>query len=320
MKKIFISTVPFGASGKSLEMLERSELEFTVNPTGRKLTAEEVGEFCRDCDGLIAGLENISEVLKIAPQLKIISRAGVGLDSVPLSLCQRKGITVCYTPGAMTDAVAEYTVGLMIAGSRGIVRSDLDITLGKWVKYYGKRLGRSTVGLLGYGRIAQRVEQLLRPFGCKVIHCDIVSDQESSQVGGNKVELSELFETSDIISLHLPLYSKTRNMISKVLLGKMKDGAIIINTSRGGIVDELALFDELLTGRISACLDVFEDEPYRGPLKELDNCILTAHMASCTYDCRAEIETQATEDVIRYFEGKEVLRRVPSTEILYQEF
>ena len=170
MPKIFISTVPFGeADKKPIELLDQSGFEYVINPLNRKLKPEEVGELAQDCDGLIAGTENIHLVLEKAKSLKIVSRVGIGLDSVPLLECRKKEITVCYTPDAVTMAVVELTIGLMVSLTRKVCLADRNIRSNNWNRLQGKRLEKSIIGLIGFGRTGSNIARVLSEFKPKQI-------------------------------------------------------------------------------------------------------------------------------------------------------
>ena len=328
MPKIFVSTHPFGAlNSRPLELLRQTGFEFQINSLERKLTSQEVAEMAGNCDALIAGTENISLVLENAPNIKIVSRVGIGLDSVPLKECRRRNVVVCYTPDAVTMAVAELTVGLMLNITRFVSTADRQIRTGVWQRLQGRRLGKSVIGLIGFGRIGNRVARLLAPYHpCKVLINDIKdksSELKTMHEAGICVEmvpLSRIFSESHIISLHLPLYSLTRNLIAEKQLSQMRSDAFLINTSRGGIVNEQALHEVLSEEKLGgAALDVFEEEPYIGSLARLGNVLLTPHMGSCSHDCRAQMELEATEEVIRYLQGEPLQNVVPEEEYVYQE-
>jgi len=323
-----VSTHPFGAlSSRPLELLRQTGFEFQINPLGRKLTSQEVAEMAANCDALIAGTENIALVLEKAPNIKIISRVGIGLDSVPLKECRKLNVMVCYTPDAVTMAVAELTVGLMLNITRFVCSADKQIRSGVWQRLQGRRLGKSIIGLIGFGRIGSSVARLLVPFHpSKVLVNDIKdksSELEKMHQAGLCVEMvhpSRIYQESHIISLHVPLYSMTRNLIAENQLSKMRSDAFIINTARGSIVNEQALYEALSKEKLGgAALDVFEEEPYTGTLSELDNVMLTPHMGSCSHDCRAKMELEATEEVIRFFKGERLQNEVPEEEYVYQE-
>lgn len=328
MPKIFVSTSPFGEIDSSpLKLLRETGWEFEVNPYDRKLTPEEVGEMAADCDGLIAGTENINVVMEKAKKLKIVSRVGIGLDSVPLKKCRDRGITVTYTPDAVTMAVAELTVGIMISLTRHVIYADMEIRRSNWKRKQGKRIGNSTIGIIGVGRIGTETIKLLSSFKPeKILVNDIrdISDtikhlQESTQISIKCASKKEIYRSADIVSLHVPFSPKTKNMINREILKQFRSDSYLINLARGGIVNETDLYYCLKEHQIAgAAIDCFTQEPYSGPLAELDNIILTQHMGSCSFDCRAKMEVQATEDMIRFFNKEELINEVPDEEFEYQ--
>ncbi len=328
LHKIFISTHPFGVlDSRPIELLRQAGFEFQVNPLQRKLTSLEVSEMAQNCDALIAGTENISLVLEKAPNIKIVSRVGIGLDSVPLKECRKRNVVVCYTPDAVTLAVAELTLGLMHNITRSVNTADRQMRAGEWRRIQGRRIGNSVIGLIGFGRIGKNVARLLAPFHPKKILINDIKDKfpelkamRSDGIDVEIVSLSQIYQESHIISLHVPLYEKTRNLISKNQFNQMRSDAFIINTARGGIINEQALYEVLSEEKLGgAAIDVFEEEPYEGNLSELDNILMTPHMGSCSFDCRARMELEATEDVIRFFQGKLLQNEVPEEEYFYQE-
>jgi D-3-phosphoglycerate dehydrogenase / 2-oxoglutarate reductase len=327
--RIFISTIPFGEVETSpVKLLEKSGFEYKINPLGRKLKANEVAEIAKNYDALIAGTEDTTPLIQSSRKLKIISRVGIGLDSVPLELCKTKGIKVSYTPDAVTKAVAEFTVGLIIDLTRHIAQSDRQQRAGVWQRLQGKRIGESVIGLVGYGRAGSRIAGILASFKPKQIlvndiknkQAEIVSLSEASGVEIKQVEKEIIWKHSDVISLHVPLSNKTKDMIGTEEMKIMKSTAVLLNTARGGIINEEELYASLIEKQIaSAAVDVFEKEPYLGKLTELDNILLTQHMGSCSYDCRAQMELEAVEEVIRFFNREPLLREVPDEEFQYQQ-
>lgn len=320
MPKIFISTSPFGEiDPEPIELLKATGWEFKVNPFERKLTPEEVGEMAADCDGLIAGTEDINVVLEKAEKLKIVSRVGIGLDSVPLEKCRKMGITVTYTPDAVTMAVAELTVGIMITLTRHVCSADRQIRKGLWKRRQGKRIGKSVIGIIGFGRVGTNTVRLLAPFNpAEILVNDILNKNEIIEKFRNKgvnisfTDKEKIYKSADIISLHVPLTDLTKNMINKKTLSLFNRDAYILNLARGGIVNEAELLSALENGSIAgAALDCFAEEPYNGALSERDNVILTQHMGSCSYDCRAAMEIEATRDMIRFFKGEPLVNQVP---------
>jgi D-3-phosphoglycerate dehydrogenase / 2-oxoglutarate reductase len=320
MPKIFISTSPFGEiDPEPVKLLKETGWEFEVNPLERKLTPEEVGEMAADCDGLIAGTEDINVVIKKAKKLKIVSRVGIGLDSVPLEKCRDLGIVVTYTPDAVTMAVAELTVGIMISLTRHVCFADRQVRKGLWKRRQGKRIGKSVIGIIGFGRVGTNTVRLLAPFAPDEILVNDILDKaeiiENFRLQGLNIrfaEKEEIYKNADIISLHVPLSKLTQNMINKKSLLLFNKDAYLLNLARGGIVNETDLLFVLENNLIAgAALDCFDEEPYHGPLLELESVILTQHMGSCSYDCRAAMEIEATKDMIRFFKGEPLVNQVP---------
>jgi D-3-phosphoglycerate dehydrogenase / 2-oxoglutarate reductase len=321
--KVLITTVPFASQNTlPLEMLRESGAEFVFNPIGRKLTDTELAELVPDVDILIAGTELINEkVLQKANKLKLISRVGIGLDSVNLNMAKNLGIQVCYTPDAPAPAVAELTIGVMLSLLRSIHISNAELHNKTWNRHFGRRIPDVSIGIIGVGRIGSRVIRRLTPFGSpRVLINDLQrSNQITDKLKLEWVDKETIFRECDVISLHVPLTSETKNLVGEAELRKMKKDALLINMARGGIVDEVALYQALVENRIGgAAIDVFENEPYTGPLTELPNCILTAHMGSMSTDCRVKMEIDATEDAVRYIRQQSLLRPVPASEYLIQ--
>ena len=317
--RTLITTVPFGEIDRApRELLSEAGVDFDVNPTGRRLTENELTDLVAEYDVLVAGTEPISRlVLDNAPRLKLISRVGIGLDSVDLLEARKRNVSVSYTPDAPSPAVAELTIGLMLTLLRKISISNSQLHQGVWRRYFGKRLSESVVGVIGVGRIGKRVISLLKGFNCMEI---LVNDLAPSDLGGAAaecqwVEKERIYREADIITLHVPLTGETENMIRGEHLEMMKSGALLINTARGGIINEDDLYMTMLKGHLGgAAIDVFETEPYFGPLVEVDHCVLTAHMGSMTEDCRTRMEIEATEEVVRFISGQPLQNTVPEAE------
>ena len=319
MSKVLITTVPFGDKNRyPLDLLEGNNIEYLVNPLDKKLTEDELVGLVSDFDVIIAGTELISsKVMENASNLKMISRVGIGLDSVDLLAAEKRGIRVSYTPDAPAPAVAELTVGMMLTLLRSAHVSNLQMHSGKWHRFFGRRLSEVVVGIIGVGRIGQGVLEHLKGFKNPRI---LVNDMSIKNDISNKfnVEWSskeEIYKQSDIVSLHLPLTGKTKNMIRKDQLLLMKADSIIINTSRGGIINESDLYEAMKSGHLGgAAIDVFNNEPYNGDLKNIERCLLTAHMGSMSIDCRARMEIEATEEAVRFLTGKTLKGLVPEEE------
>ena len=316
--KVFISTVPFSDQDRRpLDLLLEAGADVIINPLGRKLKEQELADLITDFDIIIAGTEPITDyVLERATNLKLIVRVGIGLDSLDLLGARRRGIQVSYTPDSPSPAVAEMTIGLMITLLRSMYISNSRIRQGEWLRYFGRRLSEIAIGIIGVGRIGGRVVQLLTAFDCShIIVNDIDPRIELPKYPGcmiEKVNKETIYREADIISLHVPLTARTRNLITKKELCMMKRDALIINTARGGIVNEQDLFEILKSGHLGgAALDVFEEEPYTGNLATIERCLLTAHMGSMAVDCRARMEMEATEETIRFIAGHPLESAVP---------
>ena len=317
--KVLITTVPFADKDRfPLDLLESSGIEYLINPLNRKLTEEELVEMVSDFDVIIAGTEPITDfVMSQAKNLRMISRVGIGLDSVDLLAAEKKGITVSYTPDAPAPAVAELTVGMMLTLLRSAHVSNTQMHHGDWFRYFGKRLSEVTIGVIGVGRIGAGILNHFKGFNIsKVLVNDILPEPVPNlNYNIEWVEKEQIYKEADIITLHLPLTNHTKNMIRKEQLYSMKTDAIIINTSRGGIINETDLYDVMQSGHLSgAAIDVFEQEPYNGQLCEIERCLLTAHMGSMSVDCRTRMEVEATEEAVRFLTNNPLESTVPIEE------
>jgi D-3-phosphoglycerate dehydrogenase len=252
-----------------------------------------------------------------ASNLKMISRVGIGLDSVDLLEAEKHGIVVSYTPDAPAPAVAELTIGLMLTLLRSVQLSNLEMHYGKWHRFFGRRLSEVTIGIIGIGRIGTGVLRHLRGFGLPKI---LVNDIRHGDVLDVEwVDKETIYLQADIITIHTPLNAQTKNMIRKEQLLSMKEDAIIINTARGGIINEQDLYEVMKAGHLNgAAIDVFDMEPYNGNLREIQRCILTAHMGSMSVDCRTKMEIEATEEVIRFLTSQQLEGMVPEEEYTVQ--
>jgi D-3-phosphoglycerate dehydrogenase / 2-oxoglutarate reductase len=319
MSEVLITTVPFAHKNRlPIELLEAAGLAYRINPLGRRLKEEELAEMVGDAEVLIAGTEPIGErVMSRAGRLKLISRVGIGLDSVDLLAAERRGIKVAYTPDAPAPAVAELAFGLMLSLLRAVHVANLQLHKGQWQRHMGRRLAEVTVGVIGTGRIGARVLRRIPAFGTpRVLVNDLKPDPKLvPELKLEWVDKEEIYRQADIISLHLPLTALTRNMIGRAQLLQMKPDALLINTSRGGIVNERELAEVLHSGHLGgAAVDVFEHEPYAGELAGIERCLLTAHMGSMSVDCRMRMEIEATEEAVRFLKGQPLRSPVPRDE------
>jgi len=318
---VLITTIPFADKDpRPLHVLEQVGAEVIINPLGRKLTDADLAEIIVDVDILIAGTEPVTEaVLERAAQLKLIARVGIGLDSVDLHAARKRGITVSYTPDAPSPAVAELTIGLMVDLLRSVQVSNLRIHQGQWYRYFGRRLSEVTIGIIGVGRIGAQVIAHLAGFECKRILINEidpgVSTPSHPTCEVERTDKETIYREADIISVHVPLTAKTRDLITHEEIARMKPGTLLINTARGGIINESDLCQALDSGHLGgAAIDVFEQEPYNGELASRDTCLLTAHMGSMSVDCRTQMEVEASAEAARFIRGEALVSPVPQME------
>ncbi len=300
--KILLAPSSFGEiSNKPKQLLETAGFAFVENPYGRKLTESEVVELAIDCVGIVAGLEPLnSNVIDKLPNLKCISRVGVGMDNVDIEYANSKNIKVLNTPNGPTRAVAELTMGMVFSLLRRIPQADSNMKKQIWKKETGNLLFEKKIGIIGLGRIGRMVAEMFRALGNPVVGYDIFPDKKWAEQ--NNVELcefKEVLEQSDIITLHVPGSNDKLPIITKTELEYCKKSSIFINITRGGVIEELALYDALIKGEIkAAAIDVFEEEPYKGPLTTLDNVILTPHIGSYASEGKLQMEIDSVENLI----------------------
>lgn len=258
----------------------------SFNETGRPLTGDDLIVFLRGHDRAITGLEVLDDhVFRAVPELRIVSKYGVGLDMIDLDAARRHGVSVRWTPGVNRQAVAELTIGLMIALCRSIVPLARDIGAGGWAHPGGRQLSSSVVGIVGCGHVGQEVARLCWAFGATVLAHDIRTYDDFYRVHGvQAVSLNTLLVASDIVTLHVPLDASTRGLIGSRALALMRPSAFLVNTARGGIVDEAALKKALVEQRLGgAAFDVFAEEPPTDrELLKLPNFVGTPHIGGGT--------------------------------------
>lgn len=300
MSKLVISTSSFDTNNNPhIQRLIEKGMQVVTNPYRRKLTEDEVIELlAADTTGLIAGIEPLTaRVFSSARNLKVVSRCGTGMDSVDLEAAKRHDITVFNTPEAPAQAVAELTLGLILAALRRICQIDRSLREGEWPRLQGQLLAAQLVGIVGLGHIGKRVAHLCQAFGAKVIAYDPYINQSPADV--TLMPLAQLLTEADIVSLHLPYTTDTHHLLDTKAFTEMKSGAIVINAARGGLVDETALGEALNSGKLgAAALDVFEQEPYQGPLLTCENIILTSHIGSLARESRQRMEIEAAENLL----------------------
>ncbi len=298
-----------GKKSAALEKLKMYSDDLMFNPTGRPLTEEELIKMLPECDGYIAGLDHITaKVLEACPKLKVISRYGVGYERVDVDAARHHGIIVTNTPGANSEAVGELTMAMLLAVARRVPYLDRTTRDGEWVRSTGMELFGKTMGIMGLGAIGKVVARCAAGFGMKVIAYDpfINADYCAAHGIGNRT-FEEVLKQSDVVSLHLPLLESTRHIIDAAAIDRMKDGTILLNASRGGLIDEKAACAALKSGKLGGLgMDAFEDEPPKGsPLFEFDNVVATPHTGAHTREATDTMARMSVENLIAVLEGQD---------------
>lgn len=302
MNKVLTSPSSMGQVGpEPFNLLQANGYEVINNPYGRKLTENEAIELAKDCVGIVAGVEPLTKkVMDALPNLKCISRVGVGMDSVDLEYAKEKGIIVVNTPDGPTLPVAELTLGMTMALLRRIPMAHANMKQGIWKKEIGNLLYGKTIGVIGLGRIGKKVAGIFRALGNPVIGYDLYTDKEWANDNGVILKsFNDVLKNADILTLHIPGNQDQSPTISRKEIEMMQDGAFLINLSRGGVVDEDALYNALNNNKLSgASVDVFTREPYDGLLCELDNVVLTPHLGSYAAEGKLQMEIDAVMNLI----------------------
>ncbi len=285
--KIKVSTVAFSMNKELVHKLKTTFQDVVINDQGKRFSRDELISYFSDADAVIVGLEKIDEsILLELPRLKIIAKYGVGLDNIDLDACRKHNIEVGWTPGVNKNSVAEMALGFMLMLTRNLYVTSNQLKQGNWNKSGGFSMTNQTIGIIGMGHIGKELASLLTVFDCKILANDIIDIDTRNFPNVQMVNKELLYKNSDIISVHTPLTPLTKNMIGEQAFSLMKKTAVIINTARGGIVDELALKKALNNKSIAgAALDVYETEPPTDTeLLQFDNLICTPHIAGNSYE------------------------------------
>ncbi len=299
--KVLVTSKSFFSLADAKDFLEANDCE-VVRPDASKPLAEEVAALLPTVDAVIAGLEPYTEeLIASAPNLKVISRYGVGYDKVDLAAAAAHDVKVTITVGANENSVADLAMALMLSAARHVPVMDRTLKEKASVRPVGVEMWQKTLGVVGGGRIGKGVCKRASGFGMKILCYDVVRDEAfAKEYGVTYVDLETLLREADFITLHVPLFDSTRNMIGKEQFDIMKPTAVIVNTARGGVIDEDALYTALKTGKIAAAgLDATVEEPaYNSPLTTLDNCILTPHAGATTIDAVRNMGLLAAENAL----------------------
>lgn len=309
--KILVTPTSLHPSKKSkyLDELREFSEDLIFNETGKPLTEEELIPLLKDCDGYIAGLDFVTrKAIESAPNLKVISRYGVGYERVDIEAAKENGVVVTNTPGANSEAVGELTVGLIISLARRIPYLNEQTRSGEWIRSTGIELKDKTIGIVGLGAIGKVVARCAKGFGMKIKAYDPFIDTQYCK--DNDIEIrsfDEIIAESNMISLHLPLNDETKHIINKETINKLQKGTIIINTSRGGLIDEDAAYEALKSGKLGGLgLDAFEVEPPKeSPLFGLDNVVVTPHTGAHTKEATDNMARMSVRNLIAILTGKD---------------
>jgi D-3-phosphoglycerate dehydrogenase len=274
------------------------------------LKEEQLCEIIGEYEGLIVRSQTkvTKKVIDAAKKLKVIGRAGVGVDNVDVDAATRRGIIVMNTPGGNTISTAEHSFSMMMAMARKIPQAHASMKAGKWDKksFEGVELHNKTLGIIGMGRIGGEVARRAIAFGMRVLACDpFLSMSRAKALQVEVVELDEIYKNADFITVHTPVTEQTRHMINKDTIAKMKKGVRLINCARGGIIDEKDLYDAIKSGQVAgAALDVYEQEPPTdSPLRELDTVIMTPHLGASTHEAQESVGTEVAEQIAEALTG-----------------
>ncbi|MCC7359098.1 MAG: D-glycerate dehydrogenase [Anaerolineales bacterium] len=311
--KVFV-TRAIPADGLAL-LNGQSEVEVDVWPDMLPPTYEELTQRVRDCAGLISLVTDRVDapLLAAAPNLRVVSQMAVGFDNIDLAAATARRLPVGNTPGVLTDATADFAWALLMAAARRVVEGDRFVRAGHWKAWHptllvGLEVHGASLGLIGFGRIGQAVARRARGFDMRVRYYNgsgPVPEAEAAS-GATYAPLDTLLAESDFLSLHVPLTLATRHLINATALAKVKRGAILVNTARGGVVDQAALHAALTSGRLAAAgLDVTDPEPLpmNSPLLQLENVVIAPHIASGSLQARTRMATMAAENMLAGLRG-----------------
>jgi D-3-phosphoglycerate dehydrogenase len=310
------STALSADEGPHVQLL--NDAGFTHQLTDRSLNywdGDQLVKEIKDCVAVVAGSEPYTrKVLEQMPKLRVITRTGVGFDAIDLKACDEMSIVVATTPGVNHHAVAEHAMAMLMAIGRGFPFRDLEVRRGEWKRVQTPRIMGSTIGIVGLGRIGQAVATRAVGLGMKVLVCEPFPNPEFvKQWGLELTSLDDLLKRSDYVTLHNPSTAETKHMMNAERFAMMKPGSVIINTARGALIDEKALYDALRSGHLrGAGMDVFEIEPLpkSSPLLEFENVIFCGHLAGLDVESQHDTLTMCADTVIKLKNGGWVGERI----------
>ncbi len=308
-----IVALPFSSQAKvfcseARQMLTDAGFELRCNVSGTRPSTDELRSMLSGAFATVAGTEKYTaDIIGSAGDLKALIRFGVGTDNLDLKALRDRGVAVGTI--ANFNSVAEFTLTLMLSLIKNLPKLSRAAQGGQWIRFPMRELGSMTVGIIGFGRIGRRVTELLKGFGCKIIvHDPFVDSETVKSFGAKPAAFEELLRGSEIILLHLPYTPEVRHLINADTISLMKDGAYLINTARGELVDEKALYDALTSGKLKgAALDVYENEPITAdnPLLTLENAIFTPHVSALSHETNYNGSIICARSIINVYEGGE---------------
>lgn len=291
-----------------IDLLRASGAALAINPQDRPLSPAELRDSATGCDAVLCTLADAIDAAMLdaaGPDCRIIANYAVGYNNIDVDAATRRGILVTNTPDVLTDATADLAWALILSAARRIVESDAHFRTGRWagwgpMQFLGYDISGRTIGIIGAGRIGTAVARRAAGFSMRILYASRQRHAEIETLGGQLVNLPTLLEESDVVSIHVPLTPATHHLVGAAELARMKSTAILVNTSRGPIVDESALVAVLRSGRIAAAgLDVYEDEPHPAPgLVDLTNTVLLPHIGSATHQARTKMATMAAGNIL----------------------
>ncbi len=308
MKKnvVYVALQQFCEAGpQPLQVMQQAGLEVRLNTLGRRVKREEMGALLNGVDAVLAGVEPYDAALfDQVRSLKCISRCGIGTDAVDLAAAKERGIAVLTTVDEVAQPVAEMTVAMILALARNLPAHINDAKAGAWKKHTGVLLSEWTIGFIGFGRIARAAARCLEPFGAKLIAADPFLKSSDLPRGVELKTTAELLTSANVVSLHAARRADEGFLMGAKEFAQMKTGAYLVNTARGYLVDETALLNALQSKKLAgAALDVYETEPYTGPLAALPNVLCTPHVATLTNASRSAMELKAAQNIVTFFKN-----------------
>ncbi len=317
MKKfrLLITARSFGSCGEEVfRKIENYNIDYTHMKRDQIFMEDDLMDIIQEFDGIIVGADIISKkLMDKAENLKIIAKHGVGLDNIDLARAKEKNIVVTIADQSNNIAVAEHGIAMIFSLAKNIVIHSQNVKSGKWVRKIGREVTGQTLGVLGTGTIGKEVIKRLSCFGMNILAFDTLRDETMiNQYHITYTDIDTLLTNSDYVSLHLPLTFETKKIISRERMSLMKETAFIINTARGGLIDEDALFEALQNRKIAgAGIDTFENEPPKNSkLLDLDNVIASPHTGAYTYQAIRKMSNYALDSIIDYIEQRDIRNKI----------